>query len=96
MTELLTKRERENIERIKTEKWKRMNDAFPPTNKGGIGLEAFMAALRKEKVYEYEVIGFRGVVEKRQKVFRCKGTGIVFCKIGNEVIVGQANNRYPE
>ena len=86
--ELLTRKEREAIERIRREKWAKIQQAFPL-------MVQHIAELKKPFIYKYEAVGKYYVVRKCQKTVNGPNARITFCKIGEEVIVGQENNRYP-
>ena len=90
MTELLTKREREALAKIRQKKWAMLQKALP-------GIADFMAELNKPRTIEINEVGKYGVIKKKQehhpKGFNAR---ITFARIGKAVIIGQANNRYPK
>ena len=97
MTELLTKREREALSKIRKKKWELLKQAFPPTPNGGIGIEAFMAGLNKRREYEVEEVGKYGVITKTIEVHeRGLDARITFAKVGKAVIIGTTPPHYPK
>jgi hypothetical protein len=86
--ELLTRRERERIERIRKEKWAKIQQVLPLMVK-------HIAELKKPFLYKYEEVGRHDVIRKRQRIEDGPGARITFCKIGEEVIIGQEDYRYP-
>ena len=89
MTELLTKREREALAKIRQKKWAMIQKAFPR-------IAADIAALNKPFLYRYEEIGKHDVIRKRQQVVNGCNARITFARVGKAVIIGQENNRYPK
>lgn len=89
MTELLTKREREALSKIREKKWAMLQKALP-------GIAAFISALNKPFLYRYDEIGRHDVIRQRQQIVDGCNARITFAKIGKAVIIGQENNRYPK
>ncbi len=98
MDELLTKREREAIAKIRQKKWERLKQAFPPNPAvPGSGIEAFMAALNKRCEYEVEEVGKYGIIHKSIEVHeRGLNARITFARVGKAVIIGTSPPHYPK
>lgn len=87
--DLMTKAERDRIAAMRREKWAKFQQHAP------LLVEA-IAAFRGVTEREVEYTDARGVVRKRTETIDGRGTRVNFFRIGNEVLIGQANNRYPE
>jgi len=79
---ILTRAELERIKQMRQQKWAMIQQALPR-----VALD--VKALGKPHLYQYEEEGQHGMKKKCQRIISGEGTRIIYCKIGEEVIVGR-------
>ena len=89
--DMMTKAERDRILAMRQEKWAKFQQHAHPYQ-----LEALKkfsgVTIYEEDFYDVQT----GVLSTITKTIDGRGTRVTFFRIGNEVLIGQANNRHPE